>query len=486
MNPPLFLVRLAPLLAAALLAACANLAPEYQRPAAPVAAAWPAGAAGQAGDTGERSAAERAWPAFFVDPRLRGAIAAALANNRDLRVAALQIERSRALHQIQRAERWPSVEAAASMDAQRTPASLAGGGRATTTHQYEAGVGFARYEIDFFGRVRNLNEQALQAFLATAEARRSVHISLVAAVANTYLTLAADRERLVLAQRTFRQPGRVVHPDPQPLRARRRVAARPAACADHGRRSTRRCRAFHPPGDAGSKRTRVAGRRAAARRVAAAGRWPPSRRWTSCRPACRRPAAAPARHPPGRAPPAGGACGDRPGPRGLLPQRQPDRLRRRCQRRVVRAVPRRRRRLELAAPHQPADLRRRRNRATLQAAEAGREIALADYERTIQTAFREVADALAARGTLGRELTAQQSLVDAAADSQRLSEIRFREGAESYLAVLDAQRSRYAAEQDLIGLRLQRLANQVTLYKVLGGGWSGPEVDAPVDVTARR
>jgi outer membrane protein, multidrug efflux system len=120
-----------------------------------------------------------------------------------------------------------------------------------------------------------------------------------------------------------------------------------------------------------------------------------------------------------------------------------------------------------------------RNRATLQAAEVGREIALAEYERAIQGAFREVADALAARGTLGQQLEAQQSLVDAAADSQRLSDIRFREGAESYLTVLDAQRSSYAAEQDLISLRLLRLSNQVTLYKVLGGGWIGPVETGP-------
>ena len=117
-----------------------------------------------------------------------------------------------------------------------------------------------------------------------------------------------------------------------------------------------------------------------------------------------------------------------------------------------------------------------RNRATLQATEVGREITLAEYERAIQVAFREVADALALRGTLGQQLDAQQSFVDAAADSHRLSDIRFRQGAESYLAVLDAQRSLYAAQQDLISVRLSRLSNQVTLYKVLGGGWSGPVV----------
>jgi multidrug efflux system outer membrane protein len=97
-----------------------------------------------------------------------------------------------------------------------------------------------------------------------------------------------------------------------------------------------------------------------------------------------------------------------------------------------------------------------------------------------------VADTLAVRGTLGQQLEAQQSFVDAAADSQRLSDIRFREGVESYLTVLDAQRSLYAAEQELISLRLARLSNQVTLYKVLGGGWSGPAAAARAEVTAAR
>jgi outer membrane protein, multidrug efflux system len=193
----------ASLLAAAVLAACANLAPEVQRPAPPVPDAWPSGPSYAASSAQGTAVADLAWQDFIADARLRELITQALAQNRDLRVAALQIERARALYQIQRADRFPTVDASASLSAQRVPAGLSPTGQATTQRQYEAGIGFSRYELDLFGRVRNLNEQALQAFFSTAEARRSVHISLIAEVAHAYLTLAADRERLQLARRTF-------------------------------------------------------------------------------------------------------------------------------------------------------------------------------------------------------------------------------------------------------------------------------------------
>lgn len=465
------LFRLSPLLAAALLGACANLAPEYQRPAAPVAAAWPSGGAVQAGGP---AAADLAWADFFVDARLRSVIGASLANNRDLRAAALQIERARALYQIQRADRFPTVEAATAIDAQRTPASLAPSGRATTSRQYEAGIGFSRYELDFFGRVRNLNEQALQAFLATAESRRSVQISLVAEVANVYLTLAADRERLQLARRTFDTQ------DASYSLIRRRFEQGAASQLDLRRAQTTVDAAR---GDVARFTRLVAQDENALALLVGA---PLRAEWL---PEALAPAASLADLPVGV-------------PSDVL-QRRPDIRQAEHRLQSTHAVIGAARAAFFpsvtltgfggVASAELSDLFRGgagawsfvprvalpifdggRNRATLQAAEVGREIALAEYERAIQGAFREVADALAARGTLGQQIDAQQALVDAAVDSQRLSDIRFREGAESYLTVLDAQRSRYAAEQDLIGLRLQRLANQVTLYKVLGGGWQQP------------
>jgi multidrug efflux system outer membrane protein len=471
MNRPL---KLMPVLAAALLAACANLAPDYQRPDAPVAAAWPSAGSEASGP----SAADLPWTDFFVDARLRNAIDAALANNRDLRLAALQIEQARALYRIQRAERFPSVDVSAATTAQRTPASLSPGGEATTTSEHEAGMGFSRYELDFFGRVRNLNEQALQAFLATAEARRSVQISLVAEVANTYLGLAADRERLAVARRTFDSQNASY------TLIRNRFDLGAASQLDLRRAQTTVDAAR---GDVARFTSLVAQDENALTLLIGA---PLRQEWL---PETLAPVSSLADVP-------GGVPSD-------VLQRRPDIRQAEHRLQAAHAVIGQARAAFFpsvtltafggVASNELSDLFRGgagawsfipritlpifdggRNRATLQAAEVGREIALTEYERAIQGAFREVADTLAARGTLGQQIEAQQSLVDAAADSRRLSDIRFREGAESYLTVLDAQRSLYAAEQDLIGLRLARLANQVTLYRVLGGGWSGPEVTA--------
>jgi multidrug efflux system outer membrane protein len=459
-------------LMAAVLAACANLAPDYQRPAAPVPAAWPGGATSAA----PGHAAELAWQDFIVDARLREVIAAALANNRDLRVAALQIERARALYQIERADRFPTVDATASMSAQRTPAGLAPSGQATTSRQYEAGIGFSRYELDLFGRVRNLNEQALQDYLSTGEARRSVHISLIAEVANAYLTLAADRERLRLAQGTFD-----VQNSSYTL-IRRRFELGAASQLDLRRAQTTVDAARADVARFGALAAQDENALALLVGAPLRAEWLPD---------ALAPVASLAEVPTGV-------------PSEVL-QRRPD----------IRSAEHRLQAAHAAigaaraaffpsvsltaaggvASNSLSDLFRGgagawrfapqvslpifdggRNRATLQASEVARDITLAEYERAIQGAFREVADALAARGMLGQQLEAQQSLVEAAADSHRLSDIRFRQGAESYLAVLDAQRSLYAAQQDLISVRLSRLANQVTLYKVLGGGWSGPAI----------
>jgi outer membrane protein, multidrug efflux system len=468
------LFKLTPVLAAALLAACANLAPEYQQPAAPVALTWPSTTAAEASGS---SAAELAWPDFFVDARLRNAITAALANNRDLRVAALQIEQARALYRVQRADRFPTVEASATTTAQRTPASLSQSGQAATTHQYEAGIGFSRYELDFFGRLRNLNEQALQSFLATAEARRSVHILLIAEVANTYLTLAADRERLQVARRTLDSQNASY------TLIRNRFNLGAASQLDLRRAQTTVDAAR---GDVARFTSLVAQDENALALLIGA---PLRAEWL---PEALAPVSSMADLPAGV-------------PSDVL-QRRPDIRQAEHRLQAAHAVIGQARAAFFpsvsltafggVASSELSDLFRGgagawsfaprialpifdggRNRATLQAAEVGREIAVAEYERAIQGAFREVADALAARGTLGEQLEAQQSLVDAAADSRHLSDIRFREGAESYLTVLDAQRSLYAAEQDLISLRLSRLANQVTLYKVLGGGWQGPAAD---------
>ncbi|MBC7860674.1 MAG: efflux transporter outer membrane subunit, partial [Burkholderiaceae bacterium] len=199
------------LAATALLSAC-SLAPVYERPANPGPAAWPAGPAYKAVDANAdvnaiaaaKPAAEIEWRDFFADARLRKVIELALANNRDLRVSALNIEKARARYGIERAALMPTIAVSGGQSATRTPANLSQNGEAKITRQYSANLGAAAYELDFFGRVRSLSESALQQYLGTEEARRAQQISLVAEVAAAYLTLEADQERLQLAQDTFK------------------------------------------------------------------------------------------------------------------------------------------------------------------------------------------------------------------------------------------------------------------------------------------
>src|SRR5512143_2594361 len=188
-----------------LLSGCATMAPKYERPAAPVPGAWPSGEAYGAAATGEggSSAADLPWGDFFTNDSLRKVISLALSNNRDLKAAALAVERSRALYGIQRADLFPQVDATGGGFVTRTPETLTGTGQAVTSRQYDAGLAVAGYELDLFGRVRSLKDRALSEYLATEQARRTVQIGLVSEVAVRWFALAADRERLGLARETL-------------------------------------------------------------------------------------------------------------------------------------------------------------------------------------------------------------------------------------------------------------------------------------------
>ncbi|MGE5610863.1 MAG: TolC family protein, partial [Bacillota bacterium] len=186
----------------ALFAGGCNLAPKYTRPEAPVPAEWPASAATQP-TTHASEARLLSWQEFFVDEKLQRIIAAALQNNRDLRLAALNVQRAEGLYGIQRAELMPTVSASGSLVRQRVPGDLSPNGKATTSSQYSVNLGTVAWEIDFFGRIRNLSDAALQEYLGTEQARRSVQVLLVSGVAEAYLTLAADRENLRLAKNTL-------------------------------------------------------------------------------------------------------------------------------------------------------------------------------------------------------------------------------------------------------------------------------------------
>jgi len=410
------------------------------------------------------------WKEFFVDEKLLRIIDLALVNNRDLRVAALNIERTRALYRIQRSELFPMVDAGGTWSKERVPGIISGTGQPATVELYNVNLGISSWELDLFGRIRSLKDAALERYLATEQARNSAQISLVSEVANTYLTLAADRENLKLAQSTFetqretyemiRRRAEVGTSSDLDLRqAQTRVdAARvdiarytsqvaldenamtllvgspvPADLLPDTLSDVTLPRDFTPglPSEALQHRPDIlqAERLLKAANVnigaARAAFFPRITLTTSI-----------------------GTTSDQLS--GLFKSGSE----------TWSFVP------QIVLPIFDAGSRW----ANLDVAKADREIALSQYEKAIQTAFREVADALARRGTLGDQFEAQQSLVDASAESYRLSDARYARGIDSYLNVLDAQRSLYSAQQGLIAVRLAWLTNLVTLYKVLGGG----------------
>lgn len=448
------------------LAGC-SLAPTYTRPDAPIPAAWPA-SAGQA-DRAKEAAADVPWKDFIADGKLQKVVGLALSNNRDLRVAALNVERTQALYRIQRAELLPSVNAGAVFSKERVPGILSGSGQPKTTELYNVNVGISQWEIDLFGRIRNLSDAALEQYFAVEQARASAQIALVAEVASVYFALAADRENLKLAQSTLETQQETY----EMIRRRAEVGA------------------------SSDLDLRQAQTRADAARVDIA-------RYTSQvaldENALRLLVGSPV--PPELLP---DALDDVAAPRDFTPglpsevlQRRPDILQAEAQLRAAHAnigaaraafFPRITLTTSIGTtsdqlsglfksgsetwsfiPQIVMPIFDARTWAAYDVTKVDREIALAQYEKAIQAGFREVADTLAQRETLGEQLRAQQSLVEASEVSYRLSDARYTRGIDSYLRVLDAQRSLYSAQQGLIAVRLARLANLVTLYKVMGGG----------------
>jgi len=463
-----------PLGALLYLAGCTTMAPKYSQPAAPVPAAWPSGPAYKEGaGKSDKSAADIPWQEFFVDEQLRKLLTLSLENNRDLRVALLNIERSRAQYQIQRSDLFPKVDATAAGNFQRLPADFSGTGRAMTVDQYSAGLGVSSYELDLFGRVRSLKDQALEQYLATEQARRSVQISLVSQVAGTWLALAADRELLQLAKETLTSQ----QSSYQLTRSRFEAGVSSALDLHQAQTSVDTARV-----DIARFTTLVAQDENALNLVV--GSQVPadllplslSETLTALKELS-------------------------PGLPSDVLLRRPDILQAENLLKgfnanigAARAAFFPRITLvssvgfgsdDLAGLFKPGSFAWSfaprislpifdggSNRANLTVAEVDRDIAVTQYEKAIQTAFREVADALAQRGTIDDQLAAQQSLSDATAESYSLSHARYEKGVDSYLVVLDSQRSQYAAQQNLIAVRLARLANLVTLYKTLGGGAS--------------
>lgn len=454
---------------ATLLGACTTLAPDYLRPDAPVASAWPGQAEAVAAPV---AVADISWRDYFADARLRELIGIALENNRDLRVAALNIERAQAQYRIQRADQFPSVALSGGQSAQRLPGDLTTSGESTISRQYSTTVGISAWELDFFGRVRSLRDQALETYLGTEEAGRSAQISLVAEVANAWLTLAADRELLDLARETWQTQQKSVE------LTRRSFEAGAVSALDlrQAESAMQRARA-----DAARYTSQVA-KDENALALLIGGPVPatllPAKLVDAVSSISQLPAGMPS---------------------DVLTSRpdvlQAERALRAANANIgaARAAFFPRIALTTTAGTTSANLdglfqagsgtwtfvpqitlpifNAGALSASLDVAKVQREIQVAEYEKAIQTAFREVADALAERTTLSEQLDARRKLVEASAESYRLSDARYRNGVDSYLVLLDAQRSRYAAEQELIAARLSEAGNRVALYKVMGGGW---------------
>jgi outer membrane protein, multidrug efflux system len=450
------------LLAAGVLSAC-SLAPKYERPDAPVANAYPV-------ETVAGNMTATGWRDFFPDQRLQALIEAALANNRDLRIAALRIEEARALYNIQSADLLPTFNAFASGARARTPSSLTLSGNSTVSSSYQVGLSLAAFELDFFDRVRSLNDSALAQYLATEDAGRAARISLVAEVAKAYLAEQAFDEQYALARKTFESRESTY----KLVKQRFDVGAAGALELRQNEALVQSARAAM----AALTRQRAQATNALALLVGKPlEKLPAAQKLAGQNIVTEIPAGLPS---------------------DLL-DRRPD----------IRAAEQRLRatnasigaaraaffpRISLTASTGTAsndlsglfDTGSRawsfapqlvlpifdtgRNSATLTVTEVRNNVAIADYEKTIQVAFREVADTLVARAALEEQIDAQRAVLEAQAERLKLADLRYRSGIASSLEVFDAERDLFIAEQTLVQVQLLRLTNAIDLYRALGGG----------------
>ena len=462
--------------AVATLGAC-TLEPHYQRPPAPVPAL-------QGGTAGETVAADIGWREFFPDPQLQQLIALSLTDNRDLRVAALNVQTAQAQYRIQRASLFPTVDASAVEQVQHIPigvltsglppAVLAGAALPTngvTEHTYNVGIGFTNYELDLFGRIRSLSHAALQQYFSSGETRRSVQLTLVAEVATAYITVLTDQTLLDITHDTLKSQEESYALTQKQFnggtttelalrQAETTVDTARANLASYNRQLAQDRDALQLllgapiPDSIDFSRGLDRGNT-----VAELDEGIPSDVLV------RRPDVLAAEHQLMAANAEIGAARA-----AFLPaisltgnfgteSTQLSGLFKGGSRAWTFSP-------QISVPIFAGGA----NVANLQATKLARDTAVAQYEKAIQTAFREVADALVARGTLDEQLAAQQALVTASAVAYRLADMRYRGGVDSYLSALVAQVALYSAQQQLQTVRLLRLQNLVTLYKALGGG----------------
>ena len=444
-----------------LLTGC-SLAPDYQRPATPAGATWQAST---------DVTTTRGWKGTFSDPQLQQLINLALSNNRDLRIAALNVQSYEARYRIQRAAQLPTVGVDGSGSRQQTAGDINGSGREQIGSQYAANVGITAYELDFFGRIQSLKDQALENYLAQQESQRSTHIALVASVANAYLTLLADQDLLTLSQQTLQ-----TEQESYELTSKKfNLGAASDMELAQGKTTLESARVSQ------AQYQRQVAQDKNALMLLIGGNLPADLQQTR---ALDDVALTPV--------PVGA-------PSSLLQQR-PDVLAAEHSLKAANAnigaaraaffptitltatagsasnelsslfdsgngtwlfMP------KLSLPIFDGGKRT----ADLDVAEIEAKKAVASYEQSIQSAFREVSDGLVAQQSYQQQLAAQQALVEANQRYFDLAEKRYQQGVDSYLTRLDAQRSLFSAQQSLIATRLALLGNEVNLYKAIGGGW---------------
>lgn len=471
---------------AALIAGC-SLQPVYERPALPVATTYPSGDAYKPSSDGSGGrtlpAVDIGWRDFLTDPRLQRLVEIALANNRDLRIAALNVAQVQAQYRIQRAALFPQiggfVNTPNSQSSSRTPASLSSAGRATVTHEYSVGVS-AAWEIDFFGRLQSLSDQALQQYFASAQARKAVDILLVSEIADQYLTLLADDELLAVTQRTL-----------ESAQASYKLTLLQFQTGTGNELSVRQAETVVEQANANHAAQVRARAQAENALVLLLGQPLPSDL------------------PPPVPLSSQALLADIPAdlPSELL-TRRPDIMQAEATLRGANANIGAARAAFFPTISLTGNLGTASSalsglfkagslawsflpsitmpifeggqlQASLDFATVQKDINVAQYEKTIQTAFREVADGLAARGTYDDEVAAVERYTAAQQSALDLSEMRFRNGVDNYLTVLTAQTGLYTAQLTLVSTRLARLTNLVDLYQSLGGGWIEHTGDVP-------
>jgi multidrug efflux system outer membrane protein len=469
------------------LAGC-TLEPHYHRPQPAVTPQWPAlpqSSASAAPDASQRSAAQIGWREFFTDTKLQTLIEQALQHNPDAQIATLNIAAARAQYQIQRAELFPKISASATEEVEKFPAAVAplASGAGTTTgvgtssgsgifRYFDVGLGFTSYELDLFGRIRSLNHAKLQKYLGYVETRRSTQISVIAEVANAYLSWLADRKLLRITEDTLNSQQESLklirlsfHGDISTAldlhQAETTVATAQANLSQYRRQVAQDQNALGVLLGAPLPSGFVADVELDEENFLAdlpAG--------VPSEVLVQRPDILAAEHNLIAANANIGAARAAFFPSILLTgsygtaSTQLSGLFQQGSTAWTFSP-------QISLPIFAGGA----NVGSLNLAKLQKNILVVQYEQAIQTGFREVADALAGRATLDSQVTADNVLVQASSESFRLSNMRFTSGVDNYLGVLDSQRSLYTAQQSLVSVKLARLQNLVTLYKALGGGW---------------